>query len=189
MIAASPLAARAGELRERGWVKIDLGQGTAPHAEGGFGTATGRAALHARYDPPGELADAELAARFPLALLTPKTHLLNSTFANQRRQHSAQPQPAVVIHPGDAGARGIEDGLHVRVYNDRGQFACAAVVSDDALPGVVVAPMGWWNGDYPGEMSSQATTSQELTEAGNAPTFNDNRVEVELLTGSGRAPA
>ena len=36
------------ELRERGWVKVDLGQGPTPHAEGGFGTETGRATLHAR---------------------------------------------------------------------------------------------------------------------------------------------
>ena len=50
--------------------------------------------LHARYEPPAEVADAALAERFPLALVTPKTHLfLNSTFANQRRQHSAQPAP------------------------------------------------------------------------------------------------
>ena len=66
--------------------------------------------------------DAALAERFPLALITPKTHLfLNSTFANQRRQHSAQPEPAVVvIIPADARARGIDDGAPVRVFNDRG---------------------------------------------------------------------
>ncbi len=40
--------------------------------------------------------------------------------------------------------------------------------------------MGWWNADYSGGRSGQATTSQRLTELGNAPTFNDNRVEVEL---------
>ena len=65
-----------------------------PHAEGGFGTETGRVALHADYEPPAEVADAALAERFPLAMITPKTHLfLNSTFANQQRQHSAQPAP------------------------------------------------------------------------------------------------
>ena len=52
------------------------------------------------YEPPAEVADAELAERFPLALVTPKTHLfLNSTFANQQRQHSAQPAPEVVREP------------------------------------------------------------------------------------------
>jgi anaerobic selenocysteine-containing dehydrogenase len=182
LAASSAVSGRTAELRERGWLKVDLGQGSTPHAEGGFGTANGRAQLHARYDPPGEVADAALAERYPLALITPKTHLfLNSTFANQRRQHSAQPEPAVFVHPDDARARGIADGARVRVYNDRGDFRCPARVSDDARPGVVVAPMGWWNGDYEGGRSSQTTTSQVLTEAGHAPIFNDNRVEVAAL--------
>ncbi len=66
----------------------------------------------------------------------------------------------------------------MRVFNDRGAFECTARVSDDARPGVLVAPMGWWNRDYAGGRSAQATTPQLLTEAGNAPTFNDNRVDV-----------
>ncbi|HEV3376020.1 MAG TPA: molybdopterin-dependent oxidoreductase [Thermoleophilaceae bacterium] len=169
-------------LRTRGWQKIDLGQGPIPHARGGFGTQTGRVTLHADYQPPAEVADAGLAERFPLAMITPKTHLfLNSTFANQRRQHSAQPVPVVVLHPSDAAVRGVYDGSQVRVFNSRGSFVCAAEVSDDARPGVVVAPMGWWNRDYAEGVSGQATTSQRLTELGNAPTFNDNRVEVERL--------
>ncbi len=166
-------------LRERGWTKVDLGQGPVPHEHGGFGTETGRVALHARYEPPAEVADHALAERFPLALITPKTHLfLNSTFANQRRQHAAQPRPELVISPQDASPRGIEDGGQVRVFNERGAFECAARVSDDARPGVLVAPMGWWNRDYTGGRSAQATTPQLLTAEGNAPTFNDNRVEV-----------
>jgi anaerobic selenocysteine-containing dehydrogenase len=166
-------------LRERGWTKVDLGQGPVPHADGGFGTESGRAMLHARYEPPAEVADAALAERLPLALVTPKTHLfLNSTFANQRRQHSAQPHPEVVVSPEDAGPRGIADGAQVRVFNDRGSFSCAARVSDDARPGVLVAPMGWWNADYPDGRSPQATTPELLTAEGNAPTFNDNRVEI-----------
>jgi len=170
-------------LRERGWTKVDLGQGPVPHAEGGFGTASGRAILHARYEPPAEVADPALAERFPLAMITPKTHLfLNSTFPNQRRQHAAQPAPEVVVSPEDAGARGIEDGAMVRIFNDRGSFSCPARVSDDARPGVLVAPMGWWNADYPKRRSGQATTSQLLTAEGNAPTFNDNRVELERST-------
>jgi anaerobic selenocysteine-containing dehydrogenase len=170
-------------LRERGWTKVDLGQGPTPHAEGGFGTESGRALLHARYEPPAEVADACLAERFPLALITPKTHLfLNSTFANQERQHSAQPHPEVVVSPGDASARGIEDGGQVRVFNDRGSFTCAVRVSDDARDGVLVAPMGWWNADYADGRSAQATTPELLTAEGNAPTFNDNRVEIEPST-------
>ena len=136
-------------LRERGYAKIDRGQGTSPHAEGGFATPSGKLELRCErmaeagldplpfYDPPCEVADERLAERFPLALLTPKTHLfLNSTFANGRRQHAAQPDPYVVIHPDDAAPRGIADGATVRVHNDRGSFTCRAIVSDDARAGV-----------------------------------------------------
>lgn len=178
-------------LRERGWVKVDVGQGERPHAEGGFGTESGRLALRVdwlegagidplpHFDKPAEVADPELAKRFPLALVTPKTHLfLNSTFANQRRQHSAQPEPFVAVHPDDAGARGIADGDWARAHNDRGEFVTRARVTDDTRPGVLVAPMGWWRADHPGG-AAQATTSQRLTAFGDAPTFNDNRVELE----------
>jgi anaerobic selenocysteine-containing dehydrogenase len=181
--ANAPAGVALEPLRERGWLKVDLGQGPVPHAEGGFGTASGKVALHADQRSSAEVADERLAERYPFALVTPKTHLfLNSTFANQCRQHSAQPHPEVVVHPDDAARRGVEDGAQVRVYNDRGDFACRARVSDDARPGVLVAPMGWWNRDYPRGRGPQATTSQALTDVGlPAPTFNDNRVELEAL--------
>jgi anaerobic selenocysteine-containing dehydrogenase len=170
-------------MRERGWAKLDLGQGPTPHAEGGFSTQSGKLALRPEYEAPIEVADEVLAERYPLALITPKTHLfLNSTFANQHRQHAAQPRPEVVLHPDDAAARGVDDGVTVRVFNDRGDFSCVVRVSDEARPGVVVAPMGWWNSDYPDGRGAQATTSQVLTELGEAPTFNDNRVELEPTT-------
>jgi anaerobic selenocysteine-containing dehydrogenase len=182
LLAKPPPGFDVAALRERGWAKIDLGQGPVPHADGGFLTKTGKLELRPHYEPPAEVADAALAERFPLALVSPKTHLfLNSTFANQRRQHAAQPEPMVVLHPDDAATRGVEDGAAVRVYNERGDFSCLVAVSDDARPGVLVAPMGWWNGDYRDGRGAQATTSQLLTKTAEAPTFNDNRVEVEAL--------
>ncbi|HLF41123.1 MAG TPA: molybdopterin dinucleotide binding domain-containing protein, partial [Acidimicrobiia bacterium] len=110
----------------------------------------------------------------------PKTHFfLNSTFANQGRQRTAQGGPSVVVHPDDARAAGIADGEPVRVWNDRGRFVAPARVSDDTLPGVLVAPTGWWSSDHPDGLGPQATTSQRLTGVGHAPTFNDNRVALE----------
>jgi anaerobic selenocysteine-containing dehydrogenase len=180
VLSSAPDHVRLDGLHERGWAKIDLGQGPVPHADGGFGTADGKVQLHSRYEPAAEVADAELAKRFPLALITPKTHLfLNSTFANQERQRSAQPKPFVVVHPDDALARGLNGGGRVRVFNDRGSFEVDAVVSDETRPGVLVAPMGWWSRDYEGGAGAQATTSQRITELGEAPTFNDNRVDLE----------
>ena len=186
-------------LRERGWVKVDVGQGPIPHSEGGFGTPDGKVAFRAdwlarlgldplpTFDPPAEVTDEKLAARFPLALLTPKTHFfLNSTFANQARQHRAQPEPFVVVHPDDATARAISDGDVVRVFNDRGECRLRAHVSDDAPPGVVVAPASWWMDDHARQVGAQVTTSQLLTVLGRAPTFNDNRVELATRLDFGR---
>ena len=188
LFAAAPGGVTLEQLRRTGWAKVEFGQGPAPHATGHFSTPDGRLALRSEllaelgidplphYAAPAEVSDAELATRFPLALLTPKTHLfLNSTFANQGRQRSAQPHPFVVVHPDDAEPRGIRDGLLVRLFNDRGDCVLPARVSDDARRGVVVAPMGWW-----GEPGAQATTSQRLTQLAHAPTFNDNRVELAV---------
>jgi anaerobic selenocysteine-containing dehydrogenase len=176
LLADRPSGVELSELRERGWQKIDHGRGPVPHAEGGFGNETGNVDLRIpAFTPPAEALGAE-----GLALITPKTHLfLNSTFPNQRRQHAAQPEPFLVVHPDDAAARNIADGALVRVYNDRGAFRVRARVSDDARPGVLVAPMGWWSADYLDGVGAQATTSERLTELGAAPTFNDNRVELE----------
>ena len=197
---SAPAGIELADLMRRGFAKIDHGQGPTPHAEGGFKTPSGLLELRADrleelgfdalpfYDPPAEVGDTKLAERFPLCLLTPKTHLfLNSTFANQGRQAAAQPRPYVVVHPDDAGPRRLVAGDPVRVFNDRGSFTAEAVVSDDTRPGVAVAPMGWWNRSWQTGTSCQATTPQRLTPIRPAPTFNDNRVEIEPAPA--RAPA
>jgi anaerobic selenocysteine-containing dehydrogenase len=191
VLATAPPTIDTAALRTRGWVKVDLGQGPTPHAHGGFGTADGKLAMRAdhladlgldpvpTYDPPAEAADETLAERFPLALLTPKTHFfLNTTFANQARQRTAQGEPVVVVHPDDAQHAGLDDGQTVRVGNDRGSFLATAHVSDEVRPGVVVAPMGWWSEAHLDGLGPQATTSQRLTALGHAPIFNDNRVAI-----------
>ena len=77
----------------------------------------------------------------------------------------------------------------MRVWNDRGAFEARARVSDDTRPGVLVAPMGWWNSDYAAGARPQATTSQELTDARRGADFNDNRVDVEPAVVAGSSSA
>src|SRR5260370_30391016 len=50
----------------------------------------------------------------------------------------------VLVNPKDALARNVGEGSPVRVFNDRGSFEAIAKVSSDVMPGVVVAPMGYW---------------------------------------------
>lgn len=54
---------------------------------------------------------------------------------------------ALVLHPSDAGTRGIADGDIVRVFNARGACRARARLSDDIHPGVVALPTGAWYGD------------------------------------------
>ncbi|MDE0205047.1 MAG: molybdopterin-dependent oxidoreductase, partial [Candidatus Tectomicrobia bacterium] len=99
------------------------------------------------YIPRNESPDTNpaLAARYPLSMVSPKSHaFLNSSFGNLRTQMRHSGEQMVMIHPADAGQRGIHDGGEVRVFNDRGDFHAVARVTDDARQGVVVAPMGYW---------------------------------------------
>ena len=136
------------------------------------------------YIPPRESArtDPGLAARFPLNLLTPKSHAyLNSTFANLPHQRRVQGEAALVMHPEDASARGIADGDVVRVRNDRGAFTLVARVDDAVLPGVVVSSLGGWRKHARDSTTLAAVNSTRFADLGNAPTFSDTLVEVEPL--------
>ena len=121
----------------------------------------------------------DLAARYPLNMLSPKAHaFLNSSFANMETQLHHAGEQMVMINPGDAGARGIADGDAVRVHNDRGTFEATARVSEDASPGVVVAPLGYWAKRSPNGRTVNAINPPAFADYGSAPTFSDTLVEV-----------
>jgi anaerobic selenocysteine-containing dehydrogenase len=122
----------------------------------------------------------ELAARFPLNIVSPKAHaFLNSQYANERTQQLRQGVQTVTIHPEDAVARKISAGDKVRVFNDRGSFTGKAVVSDDTLQGLIVAPLGYWR-EFNDGSAVNAISSCEHANLGHAPSFSDNLVQVEL---------
>ena len=133
------------------------------------------------YVPRNESPDTNpsLAARYPLSMVSPKSHaFLNSSFGNLRAQLHHAGEQVVMINPADAGRRGIADGVEVRVFNDRGDFHAVARVTDDARPGVVVAPMGYWAKDSRNGYTVNAINPPAFADYGNAPTFSDTLVEV-----------
>ncbi|MFN8094762.1 MAG: molybdopterin oxidoreductase family protein [Vicinamibacteria bacterium] len=180
-------------LEREGSVRLSLPDPLAPFAEGGFPTPSGKCELvserlgaegHdpvAGYVPPreGPTSAPELAARFPLAFISPPAHhFLNSTFSAQPVFVRREGEPSVTIHPDDAAARGIAEGAMVRVFNDRGAFLAKARVSDAARRGLVVGLSVWWAKMCPGGRNANAVTSQELTDMGGGATFYDALVEV-----------
>jgi anaerobic selenocysteine-containing dehydrogenase len=135
------------------------------------------------YVPPYESVDSspELAAEFPLALITPKTHaFLNSQYTNESWTAKQQGEQFVMIHPDDAAARGIAGGADVRVFNRRGEVRARAVVTGDIMRGVVCVPVGYWRNGRPGTANSLC--HDRLVEMGNGPAVNDNLVQVAVAT-------
>jgi anaerobic selenocysteine-containing dehydrogenase len=134
------------------------------------------------YTPPLELPETApaLAARFPLVLISsPRHYFLNSTFVNiESLRKNAEPE--CVLHATDAARRGISDGARVVVFNDRGEFTAIARVGEQVREGVTWAPSIWWGKLAPDGTNANATTSQRVTDMGNAPVFYDNLVEVAL---------
>jgi anaerobic selenocysteine-containing dehydrogenase len=88
-------------------------------------------------------------------------------------------EPILEIHEQDAAARGIASGGVVRVFNDRGEYRCKAVVTPRARPGVVNGLGVWWRKFGLAGTNVNQLTSQNLTDIGRAPVFYDCLVEVE----------
>ena len=77
--------------------------------------------------------------------------------------------------------RGIVAGAPIRVFNDRGSFEAFATVSSDVMPGVVVAPSGYWQRSNRKGATVHALTPPAFADLGRAPTFSDVLVQVGRL--------
>jgi anaerobic dimethyl sulfoxide reductase subunit A len=96
------------------------------------------------YIPAWEGPEGPLIRKYPLQCIGPhskrRTH---STFDENAWMEEAEPQ-VMKISPQDAAARGITDGAHVKVFNDRGALQIRAHVTKRVRPGVVAIPQGAW---------------------------------------------
>jgi len=180
-------------LLDRGWVRLNVPRPYLPFADGNFLTPSGRCEFVSprlaelgldpvpTYIPPYESADSDpaLAARYPLQLISSPAHqFLNTTFVNIASLRRAAREPECVMHPDDAGLRGIADTQLVQVENDRGAFHARVRLSTGIRPGVIWAPSIWWTKLASDHRNVNDTTSQRLTDLGEGPVFYDNLVEV-----------
>jgi anaerobic selenocysteine-containing dehydrogenase len=173
------------ELDREHSVRLRLPEPFLPFAAGGFGTADGKCHFRAEtldYTPPVESrhGDADLRARYPLEMISPKNDdSMNSTFGHR----DAVDLQTAVLHmaAADAGRRGIAAGDRVRVWNDRGSAVLAARLDESVRPGVVAAPAVRWGKRAPGHRNVNALTSERLTDAGGGATFYSCLVEVERI--------
>ena len=118
--------------------------------------------------------------RNTLVCISPPAHsFLNSSFANLERFQGREKEPFLWVHPVDAAGRGIEDGAAVAVWNEYGQVRLTAQVTENIVPGTVLAPGIWWNKfSGTGRNINQVTPPGE-TDMGGGAIFYDAVVWVE----------
>ena len=168
----------------------------APFARGGFPTPSGKVEFYSaqmaaqgldplpRHDPLAESADAapELAARYPIHLITPSAHFfLNTSFSHVDKLIAKQKEPFIELSTADAEARGIADGDWCRVFNDRGECRLRARVGAMRQTGVAAAEATWWSKLSPNGQGINQLTSDALTDMGRGATFYTNLVQIERV--------
>ncbi len=133
------------------------------------------------YTPSRESAagDPERFKRFPFQLITPKGEYRQlSQWGNDEELNAREGEPALRMHPEDAGALGISAGDLLRVHNDRGELRLKAVVDDGVRRGVVATTSGKWiarDGH-----SVNVLTHDDVTDIGYGAIFFDCLVQVEI---------
>ena len=116
----------------------------------------------------------ELDATFPLTLLSPATtKTINSIFAEYD-----PPTAAVTLHPDDAAARDLVDGVVVRVFNERAELQLALRIDAAVRPGVAVIPKGLWRRHVAGGLTANALVTDDVEHTVGGACFNDTRVDV-----------
>ncbi len=97
-----------------------------------------------RYIETWESVNDPLAEKYPLQLISPHfKRRAHSQFDNLPWLRELKDQ-TISINSLDAGARGIQQGDMVRVFNDRGEVRIPATVTERIMPGVVALPQGAW---------------------------------------------
>ena len=70
----------------------------------------------------------------------------NSWMHNSRRLTKGADRCTAMVHPDDAGSRGLDDGAVVRVISRVGEIEVPLEISEDMRPGVVSVPHGYGHG-------------------------------------------
>jgi len=115
-------------------------------------------------------------SRYPLALISPASdRRITSTFGGL---HVGDGPPPLEMHPDDARARGLHDGMRVRVWNDLGEIRLPLRISDAVVRGVVATLKGAWLATSERGQTVSALCPAHHADISEGACFNDARVEV-----------
>lgn len=181
-------------LRTNAVVRLPLPKDLQPYANGDFGFPSGKhefahAALEEaghgllpEYRPVTESAHGRANTKYPLALMSPKTHqrFLNTSYSHLDAHATPEGEMYCELTQVDAAARGIADGDIVQVFNDRGSLEVVARVPDQprTLLGTVLIPYGWTWSRTRDHQTVNVLTSDAPTDWGGGVAFFDTLVDV-----------
>jgi anaerobic selenocysteine-containing dehydrogenase len=117
--------------------------------------------------------------RFPLILITPASdERITSTFGGLK---AGDATPPLDMHPDDARARGLPDGVRVRVWNELGEVHLPLRITDEIRPGVLCSLKGAWMKTTDNGQTVSALAPGHHADICGGACYNDCRVEVAAL--------
>ena len=109
---------------------------------------------------------------------SPARQFLNSSFAETKTSAEKEGRPSLMIHPDDAAAHGIGEGLRVEIGNARGEVVLHAKLFGGVKRGVVIAEGLWPNAAHErGEGINVLVGADSVAPYGGAA-FHDTKVWV-----------
>jgi len=120
-----------------------------------------------------------VASSYPLTLISPASdQRITSTFGGL---HVSDGPPPLEMHPDDARARGLRDGMRVRVWNDLGEVRLPLRVTEVIPRGVVCTLKGAWMATSDNGQTISALCPADHADISEGACYNDARVEVAAL--------
>ena len=117
-----------------------------------------------------------LASRYPLTLITPASdQRITSTFGGLAGNAAT---PALEMNPDDATARGLANGMWVKVWNDLGEVFLPLHLTAAVRPGVVSSEKGAWLRTSSNGQTVSALAPTHKADLAEGACYNDARVEV-----------
>ncbi len=115
-------------------------------------------------------------------LLTPAGQWhMNSSYDNEPRIAARAAEPTITLHPVDAEALGLAEGITARVHNEAGALSMRVAISEKTLPGVAWSPKGMWPGRGRDGLNVNALNPGLRADMGDSTALHGVEVTLESL--------
>lgn len=182
------------QLEKNGWARGKVDAERRNYLKNGWPTDSGKIEIFSQavkdlgldaypvYVPEVEGQEDPRREQYPLQVLSSATHyFIGDSFQSVPRLQAMMSRPTMEIGVEEAEKRSIKDGDLVRMYNDRGETYCYAVIVEGLIPGVCATQKQFKGSHTPGGVNANALNTEMLTDFGKSPTFYSALVEVEKV--------